>query len=209
MKLMFLGPPGAGKGTQAQSLAEKLGIPQISTGDMLREQVRNLTPLGKKAKEYMDAGEYVPDDVIIAMVKERAARPDAKNGFILDGFPRTSAQAETLESFASLDAVLNICVREDILIKRLSGRLVCRVCSATYHESMLHDRSTCPKCSGETYVRDDDKEETVKKRIAVYNEKTQPLIDYYARKGILHDIAGDRDVEDITVEILALLDNIK
>jgi adenylate kinase len=208
MKLMFLGPPGAGKGTQAQVIAESLGIPHISTGDMLREQVRNMTPLGKKAKEYMDAGEYVPDDVIIAMVKERVGRPDAKKGFILDGFPRTSAQAETLDGFASLDAVLNIQADDEVIAKRISARRACKVCSATFDVKMAHDGS-CPKCSGEIYTRDDDKAETVKKRISVYNEKTQPLIDYYAKKGILRDIDGDRDISEITKEILAMLDGLK
>lgn len=208
MKLMFLGPPGAGKGTQAQVLAAKLGIPHISTGDMLREEVRNLTPLGKEAKKYMDAGEYVPDDVIIAMVKERVGKPDAKKGFILDGFPRTSAQAQTLDSFASLDAVMNIKVADDILIKRISGRRACRGCNATF-DIKMSEKGKCPKCGGEIYTRDDDKEETVKKRISVYNEKTQPLIDYYARKGILHDIDGDRDIDDITAEIIAILNKAK
>lgn len=209
MKLMFLGPPGAGKGTQAQNIAEKLGIPHISTGDMLREQVKNGTALGMKAKEYMDAGQYVPDDVIIDMVKERVSRPDAKGGFILDGFPRTSAQAETLDGFASIDAVININVPDDKLINRICGRRVCRVCSATYHESMLHDKSKCPKCSGETFIREDDKEETVKTRINVYNEKTQPLIEYYTKKGILYDIEGEGTVEGITGKVLAAIEAIK
>jgi adenylate kinase len=208
MKLMFLGPPGAGKGTQAQVIAERLGIPHISTGDMLREQVRNMTPLGKKAKEYMDAGEYVPDDVIIAMVKERVGRPDAKHGFILDGFPRTSAQAETLDGFASLDAVLNVMADDEVIIKRISARRACKVCNATFDVKMAHE-GNCPKCSGEIYTRDDDRAETVKKRIRVYNEKTQPLIDYYAKKGILRDIDGDRDISEITKEILAMLEKIK
>jgi adenylate kinase len=207
MKLMFLGPPGAGKGTQAQVIAESLEIPHISTGDMLREEVRNLTPLGKEAKKYMDAGEYVPDDVIIAMVKERIGRPDAKYGFILDGFPRTSAQAETLDGFASLDAVLNIMAADDVIVKRISARRACKACNATFDVKMANG-GKCPRCDGEIYTRDDDKAETVKKRISVYNEKTQPLIDYYAKKGILRDIDGDRDISEITKEILALLEKI-
>lgn len=208
MKLMFLGPPGAGKGTQAQVLAKELDIPHISTGDMLREEVRNLTPLGREAKKYMDAGEYVPDDVIIAMVKERVSKPDAKKGFILDGFPRTSAQAQTLDSFASLNAVMNIKVADEVLIRRISGRRACKECNATFDVKMTKD-GKCPKCDGEIYTRDDDKEETVKKRISVYNEKTQPLIDYYAKKGIVHDIDGDRDIGDITEEIVAILNKVK
>jgi adenylate kinase len=205
MKLMFVGPPGAGKGTQAARIAARYGIPHISTGDMLREEVKNLTPLGKEAKKYMDAGAYVPDDVIIAMVKERVSKPDAKNGFILDGFPRTDVQAEALEQFASLDAVINIVVPDDKLIHRMCGRRVCSKCGATYHESMLEDINKCPRCSSALYVRDDDKEETVKKRIAVYKEKTQPLIDYYTNKGILHDIIGSGGIDDITETIIAVL----
>lgn len=209
MKLMFVGPPGAGKGTQAARIATRYGIPHISTGDMLREEVKNETPLGKEAKKYMDAGGYVPDEVIIAMVKERVSRPDAGKGFILDGFPRTDVQAQALEEFASLDAILNIVVPDDKLIHRICGRRVCRDCGATYHESMLEDQKTCPKCKGSLYIRDDDKEETVKKRLSVYKEKTQPLIDYYAGKGILHDIVGSGGIDDITEAIAAVLDEVK
>lgn len=209
MKLMFVGPPGAGKGTQAARIAVRYGIPHISTGDMLREEVKNETPLGKEAKKYMDAGGYVPDEVIIAMVKERVSRPDAGKGFILDGFPRTDVQAQALEEFASLDAVLNIVVPDDKLIHRICGRRVCRNCGATYHESMLEDQKTCPKCKGSLYIRDDDKEETVKKRLSVYKDKTQPLIDYYAGKGILHDIVGSGGIDDITEAIAAVLDEVK
>jgi adenylate kinase len=205
MKLMFVGPPGAGKGTQASKIAARYGIPHISTGDMLREEVRNETPLGKEAKKYMDAGRYVPDDVIIAMVKERVSKPDAKKGFILDGFPRTEVQAEALEQFTSLDAVLNIEVPDDKLIHRICGRRVCGACGATYHESMLEDPGVCPKCKCETYVREDDKEETVKKRLSVYKEKTQPLIDYYTKKGILHNIVGSGGIDDITESIITVL----
>lgn len=208
MRLMFVGPPGAGKGTQAARIAAKYAIPHISTGDMLREEVRNETPLGKEAKKYMDAGGYVPDDVIIAMVKERISKPDAGNGFILDGFPRTDVQAQALEEFTSLNAVLNIAVPDDKLIHRICGRRVCESCGATYHESMLEDQKTCPKCKGSLYVRDDDKEETVKKRLSVYKEKTQPLIDYYTGKGILHDIVGSGGIDDITEAIAAVLDEL-
>lgn len=209
MKLMFVGPPGAGKGTQAARIAARYGIPHISTGDMLREEVRSETPLGKEAKKYMDAGGYVPDDVIIAMVKERVSKPDAKNGFILDGFPRTDVQAQALDEFASLDAVLNIVVPDDKLIHRICGRRVCGSCGATYHESMLEDLKTCPKCKGALFVREDDKEETVKNRLRVYKEKTQPLIDYYTKKGILHDIVGSGGIDDITESIIAALNGEK
>jgi len=209
MKLMFLGPPGAGKGTQARIIAEKLGIAHISTGDMLREQVKNGTALGLKAKEYMDAGQYVPDGVIIDMVKERVNKPDAREGFILDGFPRTAAQAETLDGFASLDAVINIGVPDEMLIDRICGRRVCTDCGATYHESMLHDKEKCPVCSGSMYVRDDDKEETVRTRINVYKEKTQPLIDYYAKKGILHEIDGTGTIDEIADKVMAAIEALK
>jgi len=151
----------------------------------------------------------VPDDVIIAMVKERVSKPDAENGFILDGFPRTDVQAQALGKFASLDAVLNIVVPDDKLIHRICGRRVCRGCGATYHESMLENQKTCPKCKGSIYIRDDDKEETVKNRLSVYKEKTQPLIDYYTKKGILHDIVGSGGIDDITEAIAAVIDKIK
>jgi adenylate kinase len=208
MKLMFVGPPGAGKGTQAARIAARYKIPHISTGDMLREEVKNETSLGKEAKKYMDAGGYVPDEVIIAMVKERVSMPDAGKGFILDGFPRTDVQAEALEKFASLDAVLNIVVPDDKLIHRICGRRVCGSCGATYHESMLENQKACPKCKGSLYIREDDKEETVKKRLSVYKEKTQPLIDYYTKKGILHDIVGSGGIDDITESIIAVLNRI-
>lgn len=209
MKLMFVGPPGAGKGTQAAKVASRFGIPHISTGDMLREQVKNETPLGLEAKKYMDSGAYVPDGVMIGMVKERVSKPDAKNGFILDGFPRTAAQAEALEEFTSLNAVINIVVSDDKLLHRICGRRVCAECGATYHESMLEDLHKCPKCQGALYVRDDDKEETVKNRLAVYKEKTQPLIDYYTGKGILHDIVGSGGIDDITEAIIKVLGEVK
>ena len=206
---MFVGPPGAGKGTQAAKIAARYGIPHISTGDMLREEVKNETPLGLEAKKYMDTGAYVPDDVIIRMVEQRVSKPDAKNGFILDGFPRTDVQPEALEKIASLDKVLNIVVPDDKLLHRICGRRVCSVCGATYHESMLVNQKTCPKCKGALYVRDDDKEETVKRRLSVYREKTQPLIDYYTRKGILHDIPGSGGIDDITETIIAVLNEEK
>ncbi len=205
MKLMFVGPPGAGKGTQAERVSARLGIPHISTGDMLREEIKNGTELGAKAKAYIDAGALVPDDVIIAMVKERVAQPDAKGGFILDGFPRTKEQAAALEKIASLDAVINIYVPDNKLIHRICGRRVCKDCGATYHESMLENVKVCPKCGGALYVRDDDTEEVVKQRLAVYKEKTKPLIDYYTVKGILYDIVGSGGIDNITEAIMAVL----
>lgn len=209
MRLMFVGPPGAGKGTQAVRIAAKYGIPHISTGDMLREEMKNGTLLGKQAKSFIDAGELVPDDVIIKMVQDRVGRPDSAGGFLLDGFPRTREQAQALEDIASLDAVVNINVPDDKLIHRMCGRRVCRDCGATYHESMLENLRMCPRCGGELYVRDDDKEEIVRQRIIVYKQKTQPLIDYYTEKGLLHDVVGSGGIDDITDAIIAVLDAVE
>lgn len=209
MKLMFAGPPGAGKGTQAERIALRLGIPHISTGDMLREEIKNGTELGAKAKAYIDAGALVPDDVIIAMVKDRVAQPDASGGFILDGFPRTKEQAAALEKIEKLDAVINIYVPDSKLIHRICGRRVCKDCGATYHESMLENVKVCPRCGGALYVRDDDSEEVVKQRLAVYKEKTKPLIDYYTAKGILYDIVGSGGIDNITDAIMAVLNKEK
>lgn len=209
MRLMFVGPPGAGKGTQAVRVAARYGIPHISTGDMLREEIKNGTPLGQQAKAYIEAGELVPDDVIIGMVKERISRPDAKDGFLLDGFPRTREQAEALDEFTPLDVVININVPDEKLVHRICGRRVCRQCSATYHESMLENLKQCPKCGGELYVRDDDKEEIVRQRIAVYKQKTQPLIEYYTKKGLLEDVVGSGGIDDITKAIVAVLESRK
>jgi len=206
---MFVGPPGAGKGTQAVRIAARYGIPHISTGDMLREEMKSGTPLGQQAKAYIEAGELVPDDVIIGMVRERISRPDAKDGFLLDGFPRTREQAEALDEFTSLDVVININVPDDKLIHRICGRRVCRECGATYHESMLENLKQCPRCGGELYVRDDDKEEIVRQRIAVYKQKTQPLIEYYTKKGLLEDVVGSGGIDDITKAIVAVLESRK
>lgn len=184
MNLIFLGPPGAGKGTQAVRVCERLGIPQISTGDILRRAIKNETPTGLAAKSYIDKGQLVPDSVVIDIVRERLEHEDCRGGYLLDGFPRTVAQAEALDQIAHIDVALNIDTPDDIIIDRLSGRRVCAECGGTYHTSLLKE-DKCPACGGAVYQRDDDKPETVTNRLAVYQEKTAPLIDYYQKKGIL------------------------
>jgi adenylate kinase len=216
MNLIFLGPPGAGKGTQAKRVVEKYGIPQISTGDMLREAVAKGTELGKKAKEYMDKGELVPDEVVIGIVKERLQQPDCEKGFILDGFPRTLAQAEALDEMLKglnkkIDGVINVAVPEEEVVKRIVNRRTCRNCGAVYHliYAPPKEDNKCDKCGGELYQRDDDKEETVRERYRVYRQNTEPLIEYYRKKGTLYDVDGTKDIEGVWQEIVAILEKIK
>ena len=201
MKLIFLGPPGAGKGTQAERIAERYKIAHLSTGDMLRAEIRNATPLGAAAKAYIDRGELVPDSVIIDMVRERITRDDCKNGFLLDGFPRTVVQAEALGSFTDIDFAVNIDVPSEKLVARISGRRMCPDCGAAYHVSMYAE-PTCRKCSGKLYQRDDDREETVMNRLKVYTEKTAPLIAFYEAAGKLVTVDGDANVDTVTESIL-------
>ena len=184
MKLIFLGPPGAGKGTQAERISKLYGIAHISTGDMLRSQMREGTPLGAEAKGYIERGELVPDALIIAMVAERIKEADCENGFLFDGFPRTVAQAEALNDISDIDMVIDIAVPAERILERIGGRRMCSGCGAGYHTSTYH-KDTCEKCGSPLYIRDDDKPETVTNRLAVYQEKTAPLIDYYQKKGIL------------------------
>ena len=195
MNIIFLGPPGAGKGTQAQMICDALKIPQISTGDILRRAMKDGTETGLKAKSYIDAGKLVPDGVIIDVVKERLAREDCRGGYILDGFPRTVPQAEALDGFAVIDSVIELDVADQVLVDRLSGRRVCLKCGATYHVSMLEGKTTCDKCGEELIQRDDDKAETVLNRLKVYHEQTAPLTGYYEKKGLLHRVAGDQGIE--------------
>jgi len=208
MKLMVVGPPGAGKGTQAAKVAARYGIPHISSGAMLRDEMRAGSALGEKAKVLIDAGQLVPDDVIISMVKERIERPDAEKGFLLDGFPRTKAQAEALDKITSLDAVINIFVPDDKLVHRICGRRVCNGCGKTYHVSMLTDPKTCPKCGAPLVTRDDDIEDTVVQRIKVYHEKTAPLIDYYTDMGILRDGVDSAGADTIAQTIVDVLEQV-
>lgn len=195
MNIIFLGAPGAGKGTQAQRYMKEHGVPQISTGDMFRRAISEKTPTGLQAKEYMDRGDLVPDEVVVAMVKERLAEPDCANGYILDGFPRTVAQAEALDTIAHIDAAVNIDVPDEIIISRLSGRRVCPKCGGTYHVSML-EGDTCPACGEKLIQRQDDMPETVRNRLDVYQQKTAPLIDYYRKKGLLHTAVCVGTVEE-------------
>ena len=201
MKLIFLGPPGAGKGTQAERIAERFQIAHLSTGDMLRAEIRNATPLGAAAKAYIDRGELVPDSVIVDMVRERIARDDCKNGFLLDGFPRTVVQAEALNAITDIDYAVNIDVPSERLVARISGRRMCPDCGAAYHVSMYAE-PTCRKCSGKLYQRDDDREETVMNRLKVYTEKTAPLIAFYEAAGKLVTVDGDANVDTVTESIL-------
>lgn len=196
MNLIFLGPPGAGKGTHASRLAQELDIPQISTGDMLRQNVKEGTALGLQAKGYMDAGELVPDQLIIDMVKLRLQQPDCQKGYIFDGFPRTVAQAEALGAFTRIDAVLNLVVDDEVIIQRLSGRRVCPDCSGTFHTSLLKDEATCPSCGGKLIQRKDDEPETVLNRLSVYRRQTEPLIAYYEQRGLVRSAQGAGHVDD-------------
>ena len=202
MNIIFLGPPGAGKGTQAQMICDALKIPQISTGDILRRAMKDGTETGLKAKSYIDAGKLVPDEVIIDIVKERLAMDDCKDGYILDGFPRTVPQAEALETFAKIDSVIELDVADQVLVDRLSGRRVCLKCGATYHVSMLNGKTKCDKCGEELIQRNDDRAETVLNRLAVYHEQTAPLTGYYEKKGLLHRVAGDQGIEGTFAAIM-------
>lgn len=200
MKLIFLGPPGAGKGTQAMGVAEHYGIAHISTGDMLRSEIREGTSLGREAQAYMDKGELVPDSVIVGMVKNRIAQEDCKNGFLLDGFPRTIAQAQALEAFTDIDYVIDIDVPFERLLDRITGRRMCPDCGAAYHVSTYSDPK-CSHCGGTLYQREDDKPETVEVRLRQYEKKTEPLITYYKEKGTLRRVNGDQAVEQVAGEI--------
>ena len=190
VKIVMLGPPGAGKGTYASRLTVKLGIPHISTGDMVREEIKRQTDLGKKIKEYSDKGALVPDEIIIKILAERLGKPDCAKGFILDGFPRTLRQAEALEEISKIDLVINLNVPDEIIVQRLSNRLVCKRCGAIYNRLTLKPKvnGVCDVCGGELYQREDDKPEVIRERLKVYRRNTAPLIEYYRKKGLLRDV---------------------
>lgn len=213
MLIMLLGPPGAGKGTQAEFLVNKYNLAYISTGEILRSAVKKGTSLGLKAKQYMEEGQLVPDDVVVEIVKERLAGPDCRQGALLDGFPRTVAQAQSLDQVlgdlgCKLDAVIHMAVEEEELIARLTGRRVCRDCGATFHIKFNPPkvRNVCDQCGGELSQREDDSLATVTERLEVYKKQTEPLIEYYRQQNLLHTIDGNQDIEAISAQISAVLD---
>ncbi|MBD3143862.1 adenylate kinase [Microbispora bryophytorum] len=212
MRVVLVGPPGAGKGTQAQFIASHLSIPKISTGDIFRANVSGGTELGKLAKEYMDRGDLVPDEVTVAMVRDRLSEDDAQEGFLLDGFPRNVPQAEVLKKMLAefgtgLDVVLNLVVEDDEVVRRLAGRRTCRSCGKVWH--VVFDPPTvegvCDACGGELFQRDDDREETIRRRLEVYQEQTAPLISFYADEGILQGVDATGPVEEITQRAMSAL----
>ncbi len=212
MKLILLGPPGAGKGTQAKMLTEKFAIPQISTGDILRAAVKDGTRMGLKAKEYMDSGGLVPDEVVVGIVRDRLQEADCNNGFILDGFPRTVAQADALQSSLQemgkeLDKVISLEVDAEALVERLTGRRTCKDCGRGYHVTFDPSQveGKCDTCGGDLFQRDDDQEETIRKRLQVYAEQTSPLISYYRDAGLLMELDGMQPIPQVQEKMLSLL----
>lgn len=208
MKIVLLGAPGAGKGTQATRIAEKYGVVHISTGDIFRKNLKEGTPVGLKAKAFIDKGQLVPDEVTCEIVAERLKEKDCSKGFMLDGFPRNVMQAEALDKMSDVDLVLNIAVDLDKLMARLTGRRVCRECGESYHVSAFAGNK-CSKCGGEVIQRADDTEETVGKRLKVYSEQTQPLIEYYAAKGKLQSVDGMKPIDEVFAEVVTVLDKVK
>ena len=211
MKLIFLGPPGAGKGTLAGLVSKDHGIPQISTGDMFREAIKKETPLGKKVKEILGRGDLVPDELTVDLVRERLSQTDAAKGYILDGFPRTIPQAEALGRFQTLDAVVNFAIDDELVVERLSGSLICRNCGAIYHLKNMPPKvpGVCDKCGGPLYTRPDDSLESITNRLKVYRKQTEPLIEFYRKKKLLKDIDSSKSPEDTHRQIEKVLAPIK
>jgi len=216
MYLILLGPPGSGKGTQAERLRKELKLPHVASGDLFRDHLKRESELGILARSYMDIGQLVPDDVTIAMVKERLSRPDCRGGTILDGFPRTLAQAEALDSILQelgqqLTGVLFIAIPDDVLIERLSGRRICRNCQTPYHIlfSPPREMETCDLCGGELYQRDDDQPETIKERVDVYHQQTAPLIKYYLAADLLHEIDGNIEIDQVTEILITVISSLR
>jgi adenylate kinase len=212
MRIVLVGPPGAGKGTQAAFIAAHLGVPQISTGDIFRANVSKGTALGAEAKKYMDAGDLVPDEVTIAMVRDRISQPDAQNGYLLDGFPRNLPQAKVLDDMLldlghGLDMVMELVVDDDEVVRRLAGRRTCRKCGTIWHLDFdpTTDPDSCDRCGGELFQRDDDREDTIRHRLEVYAEQTAPIVGYYAEAGILVGVDATGPVEDITERAITAL----
>lgn len=212
MKIIMLGAPGAGKGTQAKMIAEKYQVPHVSTGDIFRANIKNGTELGMEAKKYMDQGQLVPDELTVKILLDRVAQPDCKNGYVLDGFPRTIPQAEVLdkalaELSESIDYAINVDVPDENIVKRMSGRRACLSCGATYHIEHVPPKKEgiCDTCGQELVLRDDDKPETVLNRLDVYHKQTQPLIDFYTEKGVLRTVDGTVDMQDVFGAIVAIL----
>ena len=201
MNIILLGAPGAGKGTQATRISEKFGLPHISTGDIFRDNIKRQTKIGMLAKSYTDKGQLVPDEVTCEIVKDRLQNADCKNGYLLDGFPRNLFQAEELDKFSKVDAVINIDIDLSLLMDRLCGRRVCKECGESYHVNFLNGKTVCEKCGGELYQRKDDNEETVGNRLNVYSEQTAPLIKFYTEKGVLRNVNGVGTIEEVFARI--------
>lgn len=209
MKLVLLGAPGAGKGTQAVKIAEKYSIPHISTGDIFRKNIKEQTKLGQLAKSFIDKGELVPDSVVCDIVKDRLTESDCKNGFLLDGFPRTLYQAESLKEFIDLDAVVELDIDLNLLLKRLTGRRVCPSCGESFHVDFLNGSDTCSKCGDKLIIRADDTEETVASRLDVYVKQTAPLVEFYSNLGILLKVDGFGAIDTVTNRVFDALDGLK
>ena len=212
MKIIMLGAPGAGKGTQAKQIAAKYNVPHVSTGDIFRANIKEGTALGMEAKSYMDKGQLVPDELTVKILLDRVAKDDCKNGYVLDGFPRTIPQAEVLDEAVTklgetIDYAINVDVPDENIIRRMSGRRACVACGATYHIVNVPPKKEgiCDVCGEALIVRDDDKEETVKSRLETYHQQTQPLIDYYSQKNILKEVDGTKDMNDVFADIVAIL----